>query len=87
MRPVPIYKDVELLLKETTVTNDRNGRVPKIFIISRSDNLITEDFQMWMIKRSGPFEKVEVIENSDHMVMFSKPKKLSSTLLKIVQKY
>ncbi|KEH17957.1 alpha/beta fold hydrolase [Medicago truncatula] len=87
VRPVPIYKDVELLLKETTVTNDRNGRVPKFFIISKSDNLITEDFQMWMIKRSGPFEKVEVIEDSDHMVMLSKPKKLSSTLLKIVQKY
>jgi alpha-beta hydrolase superfamily lysophospholipase len=87
VRPVPIYKDIELLLKETTVTNHRNGRVPKIFIISKSDNLITEDLQMWMIQRSGPFAEVKVIKDSDHMVMFSKPKKLSSSLLKIAQKY
>ncbi|WJX91647.1 pheophorbidase [Trifolium repens] len=87
VRPVPIYKDVELLLKETTVTNHKNGRVPKIFIISKSDNLITEDLQMWMIQRSGPFAEVKVIKDSDHMVMFSKPKKLSSSLLKIAQKY
>ncbi|WJX27989.1 hypothetical protein P8452_16759 [Trifolium repens] len=87
VRPVPIYKDVELLLKETKVTNHRNGRVPKIFIISKSDSLITEDLQMWMIKRSGPFAELKVIKDSDHMVMFSKSKKLSSTLLKIAQKY
>jgi hypothetical protein len=30
---------------------------------------------------------VKVIKDSDHMVMFSKPKKLSSSLLKIAQKY
>jgi pimeloyl-ACP methyl ester carboxylesterase len=87
VRPVPIYKDIELLLKETAVTNHRNGRVPKFFIISKSDNLITEDLQMWMIQRSGPFAEVKVIKDSDHMVMFSKPKKLSSYLLKISQKY
>ncbi|XP_058743347.1 methyl jasmonate esterase 1-like [Vicia villosa] len=83
VRPVPIYKDVELLKNETAVTNDRNGRVPKIFIISKSDNLITEDLQRWMIERSGPFADVKVIKDSDHMVMFSKPQKLTSILLKI----
>jgi hypothetical protein len=61
--------------------------VSKFFIISKSDNLITEDLQMWMIKRSGPFAKLIVIKDSDHLVMFSKPKKLSSSLLKVAQKY
>ncbi|KAJ1415457.1 Serine aminopeptidase, S33 [Sesbania bispinosa] len=87
VRPVPIYSDVELLLKETTVTNERNGRVPKIFIISKRDNLVTEDTQRWMINRTGPFAELKVIKDSDHMVMFSKPMKLSSHLLKIAQKY
>ncbi|KAL5061511.1 hypothetical protein RYX36_023248 [Vicia faba] len=57
--------------------------VPKIFIISKSDNLITEDLQKWMIERSGPFAEMKVIKDSDHMVMFSKPEKLASILLKI----
>lgn len=87
MRPVPIYNDAELLLKETKATNHRNGRVPKIFIISKRDDLLTEDFQMWMIEKSAPFAELLVIKNSDHMVMFSKPNKLSSHLLKIAQKY
>ncbi|XP_061358005.1 methyl jasmonate esterase 1-like [Gastrolobium bilobum] len=87
VRPVPIYNDVELLLKETTVTNDRNGKVPKVFIISKRDNLITEDIQKWMIERTGPFAELKMIKDSDHMVIFSKPKKLSSRLLKIAQKY
>ncbi|KAK7286958.1 hypothetical protein RJT34_22335 [Clitoria ternatea] len=87
VRPVPIYNDVELLLKETSVTKDGNGRVPKVYIISKRDNLITQDMQMWMIERTGPFAELKVIEDSDHMVMFSKPKKLSSTLLQIAHKY
>ncbi|KAL5061504.1 hypothetical protein RYX36_023241 [Vicia faba] len=87
VRPDPLYNDVELLKKETAVTNDRNGRVPKIFIISKRDNLITEDFQRWIIERSGPFAEVKVINDSDHMVMFSKPNKLTSILLNISQEY
>ncbi|XP_027337135.1 salicylic acid-binding protein 2-like [Abrus precatorius] len=87
VRPVPIYNDVELLSKETKVTNKRNGRVPKVYIISKRDNLLTEDIQMWMIERTGPFAELKVIKDSDHMVVFSQPKKLSSHLLNIAHKY
>ncbi|XP_058743346.1 methyl jasmonate esterase 1-like [Vicia villosa] len=87
VRPVRLYNDVELLKKETAVTNHKNGRVPKIFIIAKSDKLVSEDFQKWIIERSGPFAEVKVIKDSDHMVMFSKPKKLTSILLKIAQKF
>ncbi|KAI9100777.1 hypothetical protein K1719_024139 [Acacia pycnantha] len=87
VRPVPIYNDVALLEKETTVTSSRNVRVPKIFIISKNDDLLTEDFQNWMIQRSLPFDDIKVIEGSDHMVMFSQPTKLASHLLQIADMY
>jgi len=87
VRPHPIFNDKKLLLKETRVTKERNGRVPKVFIISKEDNLLTEDFQMWMIENTRPYVEVKVIKDSDHMVMFSKPRKLTSHILKIAHKY
>jgi len=79
--------DVKLLTKQTAVTKNRNGRVPKVFIIAEKDNLITGDFQRWIIQNTGPYADVKKIENSDHMAMFSKPKELSLELLKIAYKY
>ncbi|TKY68871.1 putative methylesterase 19 [Spatholobus suberectus] len=88
VRPLPSFtSDVKLLTKQTAVTKYKNGRVPKFFIISEKDNVLTEDFQRWIIESTGPFAEVKVIKDSDHMVMFSKPKKLSSELLKIAYKY
>ncbi|KAK7286957.1 hypothetical protein RJT34_22334 [Clitoria ternatea] len=87
VRPFPLFGDEEKLLKETRVTNDKNGRVPKVFIISKEDNLMTEDSQIWMIERTGPYDEVKVIKNSDHMLMFSNPQELSSLLLHIAGKY
>ncbi|XP_027337159.1 probable esterase PIR7A [Abrus precatorius] len=87
VRPSPFFNDNdELLLKETTVTKNKNGRVSKVFIISTGDNLITKDFQLWMIERTGPFAEVKEIKGSDHMVMFSKPEKLTSQLLDFANK-
>ncbi|KAG5037469.1 hypothetical protein AAZX31_07G111900 [Glycine max] len=88
VRPLPpITSDVKLLMKQTAVTKYKNGRVSKVFIISEKDNLHTEDFQRWVIESTGPYAEVKVIKDSDHMVMFSKPKKLSFELLKIAYKY
>ncbi|KAJ1439576.1 Alpha/Beta hydrolase fold [Sesbania bispinosa] len=88
VRPVPpSVGDVELVSKQTAVTKYKNGRVPKIFIIAEKDNLFTQDFQEWIIDRTGTYAEVKVMENSDHMVMFSKPEKLSSKLLKIAYKF
>ncbi|KEH17958.1 alpha/beta fold hydrolase [Medicago truncatula] len=87
VRPHPIFNDIKLVLKETRVTKQRNGRVPKVFIISKGDNIIKEDMQLWIIERTGPYVEVKVIKDSDHMVMFSKPKKLTSHILKIAHKY
>ncbi|KAK7350489.1 hypothetical protein VNO77_09179 [Canavalia gladiata] len=88
VRLSPFFNDNDpLLLKESAVTNDRNGRVTKVFIISKRDKLITKDFQLWMIARARPFAEVKEIKGSDHMVMFSKPKRLTSHLLHIANKY
>lgn len=84
VRPLPNFRsDVKLLTKQTVVTKNKNGRVSKVYIISQKDNLNIEDFQRWIIESTGPYAEIKVIKDSDHMVMFSKPKKLSSELLKI----
>ncbi|XP_024635896.1 methylesterase 8 isoform X2 [Medicago truncatula] len=87
VRPHPNFNDEKLLLKETRVTKHRYGRVPKVYIISKEDILFPEDYQMWVIGNTGPYVEVKVINGSDHMVMFSKPKKLTSHILKIAHKY
>ncbi|XP_057450986.1 methyl jasmonate esterase 1-like isoform X1 [Lotus japonicus] len=84
LRPLPpIMNNTALLAKQTAVTKEKNGRVPKVFFITEKDNIVLQDFQEWIIERSGPYAKVKLIKNSDHMAMLSKPKKISSELLKI----
>lgn len=72
-------------MKELTLAFSLVRPLPPI--ISEKDNLHTEDFQRWVIESTGPYAEVKVIKDSDHMVMFSKPKKLSFELLKIAYKY
>ena len=86
MRPVPLFNDLKLLTKETAVTKERNGRVPKVFISCDQDKVITVDLQRLMIEKSSPNEVIE-ITGSDHMVMFSKSVELSSSILQIADKY
>ncbi|KAL9303548.1 hypothetical protein ACSQ67_020811 [Phaseolus vulgaris] len=88
VRPLPPFmSDVKLLTEETAVSKNMNGRVSKVFIIAGKDNLMTEDFQRWIIQNTGPYADVKKIKNSDHMAMFSQPKELSLKLLKIAYKY
>ncbi|XP_020207973.1 salicylic acid-binding protein 2 [Cajanus cajan] len=84
VRPLPPFmNNVKLLTEQTAVTKNKNGRVSKVYIISEKDNLKTEDIQRWIIESTGPYVEVILIKDSDHMVLFSKPEKLSSELLKI----
>ncbi|QCE04811.1 polyneuridine-aldehyde esterase [Vigna unguiculata] len=88
VRPLPPFlSDVKLLAKQSAVSKKRNGRVSKVFIISEKDNLIPENFQRWIIQNTGPYADVKKIKNSDHMVMFSKPKELALEVLKIAYKF
>ncbi|KAK7286956.1 hypothetical protein RJT34_22333 [Clitoria ternatea] len=87
LRPHPIFNDVEALLKETTITQQRNGSVPKVYIISKGDKIKTEESQLWIIERTGPYAEVKVIADSDHMAMLSKPKELVTHILSIANNY
>ena len=86
MRPVPLYKDVELLEKETKVTELNYGRVARVYIVCDQDNVIKPDFQKWMIHQNAP-DEVKVIVDSDHMSMFSKPTELCSCLQQVARTY
>ncbi|XP_027337776.1 salicylic acid-binding protein 2-like [Abrus precatorius] len=88
VRPLPPFtSNLKLLSKQTAVTNKKNGRVSKVYIIGDKDDLLNEDFQKWIIEKTGPYAEVKVVKGSDHMVMFSKPKELSFELLEIAYKY
>ncbi|KAK9949704.1 hypothetical protein M0R45_005221 [Rubus argutus] len=75
-----------LLNEEIKLTKEKYGLVPRVFIVCDQDQAITEDMQMWMIRKNPPNE-VKVINGSDHMVMFSRPLELFSHLLKVAEKY
>ncbi|XWS33669.1 hypothetical protein CRYUN_Cryun22dG0102500 [Craigia yunnanensis] len=84
-RHVGVYKD-EGSIKATAVTKEKYGLVHRVYIVCNKDNLIKEDFQRWMIENNPP-DEVKLISGADHMVMFSKPKELSSCLQEIAEKY
>ena len=77
---------MELLLKETAVTKERNGRVPKVFIKCGEDKVVTEEVANLMIEKSSP-DEVKGMTHADHMVMFSNPVQLFSYLHEIANNY
>ncbi|KDP38249.1 hypothetical protein JCGZ_04892 [Jatropha curcas] len=85
MRPEPQISEHDLSSGELTLTTEKYGSIKKAFIISEKDLTIEKDFQEWMIARNPP-NLVERIFGSDHMVMMSKPRELSASLLRIAQK-
>ncbi|KAK0603077.1 hypothetical protein LWI29_001154 [Acer saccharum] len=86
VRPCPLYNDEAMWNKAMTLTKDKYGSVPRVFIVCDRDNIIQEDFQRWMIE-NNPTDDVKLISGSDHMPMFSKPKELCFCLQEIAEKY
>ncbi|KAL3813709.1 hypothetical protein ACJIZ3_014977 [Penstemon smallii] len=84
VRPIGLYEDKDWL-KETVLTAENYGSVARAYIVAEKDNILKEEFQKWMIE-NNPTDEVQIISGSDHMVMFSKPKELSSFLQEIAQK-
>ncbi|XP_077224477.1 salicylic acid-binding protein 2-like [Tasmannia lanceolata] len=76
----------EDLPKTPMFLRERFGSVAKVYIRCDQDKAVTEDFQRWMIE-NNPVKEVKVIQGSDHMPMFSKPKELCNYLLEIAQTY
>ncbi|KAL2551931.1 Methylesterase 2 [Forsythia ovata] len=66
VRPIGLYDDAEML-KETVLSTQNYGSVPRAYIISEEDKFIKEDSQKWMIQ-NNPTVDVKTICGSDHMV-------------------
>ncbi|RWW62512.1 hypothetical protein BHE74_00030354 [Ensete ventricosum] len=55
------------------------GSVEKIYVVCAQDEIIREGFQRWMIE-NNPVKEVTVLEDADHMPMFSTLKQLFQCL-------
>ncbi|KAM7506975.1 hypothetical protein LguiA_017428 [Lonicera macranthoides] len=85
VRPCPNFSDAKSIT-EASVTKENYGLVRRVFIMSGQDKGLVVALQKYMIENNPPSE-VKEISDSDHMVMFSKPKELCSYLLEIAAKY
>ncbi|XP_021714228.1 methylesterase 10-like [Chenopodium quinoa] len=72
----------EDLAKDSLFSEERFGRVKRVFVISEEDELVKTDFQNWIIENSPPHQ-VKSIPKADHMVMLSKPQELCLCLIEI----
>lgn len=77
---------LEDISKDNLISEDKYGSVDRVYIISKEDELMNEDYQRWNIIKN-PTEEVMEIKGSDHMVMISKPKELCFSLLEVADKY
>ncbi|XP_068324114.1 methyl jasmonate esterase 1-like [Pyrus communis] len=82
---ISLVRYFPIINEEIKLTKEKYGSVRRVFIVSRQDNTIKEDQQMWMIAKNPP-DEVKVINGSDHMVMSSKPLELAFHLQEIAQK-
>ncbi|KAG4114825.1 hypothetical protein ERO13_D12G090300v2 [Gossypium hirsutum] len=85
VRHVGFFNDEESI-KAVALTKEKYGTVPRVYIVCGKDNILKQDFQRWIVESSPPNE-VKLIPDSDHMIMFSKPKELCSCLEEIAKKY
>ncbi|KAK9129640.1 hypothetical protein Sjap_010127 [Stephania japonica] len=77
---------LEEVWKEIVLSDEKYGSVRRVFVVSGEDKLIDEGvLRRWL--KDNPPDLVLEIKGSDHMVMFSKPKELSSGLHNISKIY
>ncbi|RWR83176.1 putative esterase PIR7A [Cinnamomum micranthum f. kanehirae] len=62
----------EDMSREIMVSEQNYGSVSRVYVASKEDELMKEDFQHWIIENNPPRE-VREIHGSDHMPMLSKP--------------
>lgn len=86
VRPSAVFR--ESLRKAKKFSEDKFGKVSKVYVICKEDKVIRKPYQEWMIQNCGiQIQNVMEIEGSDHMPMFSKPQQLSQCLLHIANTY
>ncbi|KAF3550953.1 hypothetical protein DY000_02004546, partial [Brassica cretica] len=85
VRPQRLFSN-ETIDTSLVLTPERFGSVNRIFVLSDKDRTLVKEFQLWMIKNNPP-NHVEHIQDSDHMVMISKPLDLGDCLLSLAKKF
>ena len=85
VRPQRLFsnEDIDTSL---VLTPERYGSVNRIFVVSEKGKTLMKEFQLWMIKNNPP-NHVEHIQDSDHMVMISRPLDLGDRLLSLAKKF
>ncbi|KAL6961536.1 (R)-mandelonitrile lyase [Sarracenia purpurea var. burkii] len=78
---------MEDLHKAKNLFTDKGfGSIARVYIVCNQDKCIPPEFQRWMIENS-PVKEVQVIEEADHMPMFSASDELARCLVEIAKKY
>ncbi|KAK4778277.1 hypothetical protein SAY87_018464 [Trapa incisa] len=83
IRPGQLFVDE---MMRYVLTEEKYGRVKKVFILCEEDEVMNVDFQRFLIQNSPP-DHVKIMEGAYHMAMLSKPKELQQCLDEIVAKY
>lgn len=78
MRPIPLAPIMEKL----SLTPEKYGTVPRFFIQTLDDHMLSPDIQEKLVRENPPRE-VHKIKASDHCPFFSKPQALNRILLEI----
>ncbi|GMI63878.1 methyl esterase 1, ARABIDOPSIS THALIANA METHYL ESTERASE 1 [Hibiscus trionum] len=84
IRPGSLF--VNDLTKADKLSNEKYGRVPRVYIVCNADEGIPEKFQRWMIQNFKVDDVME-IKDADHMAMLSNPHQLFNCLSVIEHKY
>ncbi|CAN6891983.1 unnamed protein product [Brassica oleracea] len=85
VRPQRLFSN-ENIDTSLVLTPERYGSVNRIFVVSEKGKTLMKEFQLWMIKNNPP-NHVEHIQDSDHMVMISRPLDLGDRLLSLAKKF
>ncbi|CAN0920291.1 Methyl jasmonate esterase 1 [Linum grandiflorum] len=83
VRPTPVF-DQEQAAIDTRVTKEKYGSIPRVFVVCDGEQ--KGAFQMWQVENNPPNEHI-LIEDSDHMIMLSRPGPLVDYILKVAAKY
>lgn len=73
---------LEDLRAQIPLSKDRYGSVHKVYIVSKQDRALPEEFQRWMVM-NNPVDEVKEIDDADHMAMLSAPDDVVQCILSI----
>ncbi|GLJ30012.1 hypothetical protein SUGI_0593290 [Cryptomeria japonica] len=71
---------------EVVFSQERYGRVPRVYVVTKDDNAIWEELQRKMIAENSP-DRVYEMEGSDHSAFFCYPHRLAEILDEISSSY